>query len=92
MIDIFIYFFKKLKNKLNIKLMEILLEAEKTKLPKEVINNLEDFFELFDELKWFEKIVVGIIFFSIYCIFILLDSQSVFSYSKMIKNQSLNRN
>lgn len=59
----FIYFFKKLKNKLNIKLMEILLEAEKTKLPKEVINNLEDFFELFDELKWFEKIVVGIIFF-----------------------------
>lgn len=57
------YFFKNLKNKLNIKLMEILLEAEKTKLPKEVINNLEDFFELFDELKWFEKIVVGIIFF-----------------------------
>ena len=59
----FIYFFKNLKNKLNIKLMEILLEAEKTKLPKEVINNLEDFFELFDELKGFEKIVVGIIFF-----------------------------
>lgn len=51
----FIYFFKNLKNKLNIKLMEILLEAEKTKLPKEVINNLKDFFELFDELKWFEK-------------------------------------
>ena len=59
----FFYFLKNLKNKLNIKLMEILLEAEKTKFPKEVINNLEDFFELFDELKWFEKIVVGIIFF-----------------------------
>lgn len=58
-----ITFFKNFKNKLNIKLMEILLEAEKPKIPKELINNLENFFELFDELKWFEKIVVGIIFF-----------------------------
>ena len=48
-------FFKQIKNKLNIKLIEILLEAEKPQLPK-------DFFELFDELKFFEKIFVGIIF------------------------------
>ena len=59
----FIYFFKNLKNKLNIKLIEILLEAEKPQLPKDLKDNLNNFFELFDELKWFEKIVVGIIFF-----------------------------
>ena len=56
-------FFKQIKNKLNIKLIEILLEAEKPQLPKDLKDNLNNFFELFDELKWFEKIVVGIIFF-----------------------------
>ena len=55
-------FFKQIKNKLNIKLIEILLEAEKPQLPKDLKDNLNNFFELFDELKWFEKIVVGIIF------------------------------
>ena len=55
-------FFKQIKNKLNIKLIEILLEAEKPQLPKDVKDNLHHFFELFDELKFFEKIFVGIIF------------------------------
>lgn len=58
----FFYFLKKLKNKLNIKLIDILLEAEKPQLPKELRNNLDIFFELFDELKFSEKILVGIIF------------------------------
>ena len=55
-------FFKQIKNKLNIKLIEILLEAEKPQLPKDLKVNLNNFFELFDELKFFEKIFVGIIF------------------------------
>ena len=55
-------FFKQIKNKLNIKLIEILLEAEKPQLPKDLKDNLNNFFELFDELKFFEKIFVGIIF------------------------------
>ena len=58
-----IYFFKNLKNKLYLKLVDLLLEAEKPKLPKELRNNITDFLELFDELKLSEKIVVGIIFF-----------------------------
>ncbi len=58
-----IYFFKNLKNKLYLKLVDLLLEAEKPKLPKELRNTIADFFELFDELKLSEKIVVGIIFF-----------------------------
>ena len=56
------YFLKNFKNKLNIKLIEILLEAEKPQLPKDLKDNLNNFFELFDELKFFEKIFVGIIF------------------------------
>jgi len=55
-------FFKQIKNKLNIKLIEILLEAEKPQLPKDLKDNLDIFFELFDELKFSEKILVGIIF------------------------------
>ena len=55
-------FFKQIKNKLNIKLIEILLEAEKPQLTKDLKDNLNNFFELFDELKFFEKIFVGIIF------------------------------
>ena len=55
-------FIKQIKNKLNIKLIEILLEAEKPQLPKDLKDNLNNFFELFDELKFFEKIFVGIIF------------------------------
>ena len=55
-------FFKQIKNKLNIKLIEILLEAEKPQLPKDLKDNVNNFFELFDELKFFEKIFVGIIF------------------------------
>ena len=55
-------FFKQIKNKLNIKLIEVLLEAEKPQLPKDLKDNLNNFFELFDELKFFEKILVGIIF------------------------------
>ena len=55
-------FFKQIKNKLNIKLIEILLEAEVSQLPKDLKDNLNNFFELFDELKFFEKIFVGIIF------------------------------
>ena len=55
-------FLKQIKNKLNIKLIDILLEAEKPQLPKDLKDNLDDFFKLFDELKFFEKILVGIIF------------------------------
>lgn len=58
----FIYFFKNLKNKLYLKLIEVLLEAEKPHLPKELKDNLENFFELFSELKLSEKIIVIIIF------------------------------
>ena len=57
-----IYFFKNLKNKLYLKLVDLLLEAERPKFPKELRNNLDIFFELFDELKFSEKILVGIIF------------------------------
>lgn len=56
------YFFKNLKNKFYLKLIDILLEAEKPQLPKDLKDNLDDFFKLFDELKFFEKILVGIIF------------------------------
>ena len=45
-------FFKQIKNKLNIKLIEILLEAEKPQLPKDLKDNLNNFFELFVELKF----------------------------------------
>ena len=55
-------FLKQIKNKLNIKLIDILLESEKPKMPKELRNNIEDFFELFNELKSSEKIIVIIIF------------------------------
>lgn len=55
-------FFKNFKNKLYVKLVEIILDAEKPQLPKELRNNLDIFFELFDELKFSEKILVGIIF------------------------------
>ena len=57
-----ISFFKNLKNTLYIKLIEILLEAEKPQLPKELRDNISNFFELFDELKNSEKILVIIIF------------------------------
>lgn len=58
----FFYFFKNLKNKLYLKLVDLLLEAERPKFPKELKNGLEDFFELFGELKLSEKIIVIIIF------------------------------
>ena len=58
----FIYFFLNLKNKFYLKLVEIILEAEKPQLPKELKDNLENFFELFSELKLSEKIIVIIIF------------------------------
>ena len=58
----FFYFLKNLKNKLHLKLIEVLLEAEKPHLPKELKDNLENFFELFSELKLSEKIIVIIIF------------------------------
>ena len=58
----FIYFFKNSKNKFYLKLIEVLLEAEKPHLPKELKDNLENFFELFSELKLSEKIIVIIIF------------------------------
>lgn len=77
----FFYFFKKLKNKLNIKLMEILLEAEKPKLPKELRNTITDFFELFDELKLSEKIIVIIIFSisTLYLFFLVFRVYSLLS-------------
>ena len=58
----FFYFLKNLKNKFYLKLVEIILEAEKPQLPKELKDNLENFFELFSELKLSEKIIVIIIF------------------------------
>ena len=72
-------FFKQIKNKLNIKLIEILLEAEKPQLPKDLKDNLNNFFELFDELKFFEKIFVGIIFSisTVYMIFLMWKFYSI---------------
>ena len=72
-------FFKQIKNKLNIKLIEILLEAEKPQLPKDLKDNLNNFFELFDELKCFEKIFVGIIFSisTVYMIFLIWKFYSI---------------
>ena len=72
-------FFKQIKNKLNIKLIEILLEAEKPQLPKDLKDNLNTFFELFDELKFFEKIFVGIIFSisTVYMIFLIWKFYSI---------------
>ena len=72
-------FFIQIKNKLNIKLIEILLEAEKPQLPKDLKDNLNNFFELFDELKFFEKIFVGIIFSisTVYMIFLIWKFYSI---------------
>ena len=74
-------FFKQIKNKLNIKLIEILLEAEKPQLPKDLKNNLDNFFELFDELKFSEKILVGIVFSmsTVYMMFWILKFYSMIS-------------
>ena len=74
-------FFKQIKNKLNIKLIEVLLEAEKPQLPKDLKDNLNNFFELFDELKFFEKIFVGIIFSisTIYMMFWIWKFYSILS-------------
>lgn len=73
------YFFKNLKNKFYLKLIDILLEAEKPQLPKELRNNLNNFFELFDELKFSEKIFVGIIFSisTVYMIFLIWKFYSI---------------
>lgn len=76
-----IFLFKNLKDKLNIKLMEILLEAEKPQLPKELRNDLDNFFELFGELNLLEKIIVIIIFCmsTLYLIFLVLRVYSLLS-------------
>lgn len=76
-----ITFFKDSKNKLYLKLIEILLEAEKPHLPKNLTDNLDNFFELFDELKFFEKILVGIIFSisTIYMMFWIWKFYSILS-------------
>lgn len=75
----FIYFFKNLKNKFYLKLIDILLEAEKPQLPKDLKDNLNNFFELFDELKFSEKIFVGIIFSisTVYMIFLIWKFYSI---------------
>lgn len=72
-------FLKQIKNKLNIKLIDILLEAEKPQLPKDLKDNLNNFFELFDELKFFEKIFVGIIFSisTVYMMFLIWKFYSI---------------
>lgn len=76
-----IFLFKNLKDKLNIKLMEILLEAEKPQLPKELRNDLDNFFELFGELNLLKKIIVIIIFCmsTLYLIFLVLRVYSLLS-------------
>ena len=58
----FFCFLRNLKNKFYLKLIDILLNAEKPQLPKDLKDNLNNFFELFDELKFSEKIFIGIIF------------------------------
>lgn len=77
----FFCFLRNLKNKFYLKLIDILLEAEKPQLPKDLKNNLDNFFELFDELKFSEKILVGIVFSmsTVYMMFWILKFYSMIS-------------
>ena len=77
----FFCFLRNLKNKFYLKLIDILLEAEKPQLTKDLKNNLDNFFELFDELKFSEKILVGIVFSmsTVYMMFWILKFYSMIS-------------
>lgn len=58
-----IIFFKNFKNKLYLKLIEILLDAENHKFPKKIKDDWQENFGFFEELEFSEKILF--VFFSI---------------------------
>ena len=58
-----ITFFKNSKNKLYLKLIEILLESEKPQLPKKIKNDWKENFWFFEELEFSEKILF--VFFAV---------------------------
>lgn len=58
-----ITFFKNSKNKLYLKLIEILLEAENHEFPKKIKNDWEENFGFFEELEFSEKILF--VFFAV---------------------------
>ena len=62
------YFFKNFKNKFYLKLIDILLEAEKPQLPKELRNNLDIF----------RKNTRRNYFFYIYSLYDILDMEILF--------------
>ena len=65
-----ITFFKNSKNKLYLKLIEILLESEKPQLSKKIKNDWKENFWFFEELQFSEKILF--VFFSIISFLILI--------------------
>lgn len=52
-----ITFFKNFKNKLYLKLIEILLETENHKFPKKIKDDWKENFVFFEELEFSEKIL-----------------------------------
>ena len=69
-----IVFFKNLRDKLYIKLVEILLEAEGKKIPKNLkkdLDELKEQFSFFSDLNFSQKvlIILGCIFFLIIVIY-----------------------
>ena len=65
-----ITFFKNSKNKLYLKLIEILLEAENHKFPKKIKNDWKENFWFFKELQFSEKILF--VFFAVISFLILI--------------------
>lgn len=69
-----ITFFKSLKDKLYLKLIEILLDAEQKKFPKNLkkeLNELKEQFSFFHDLKPMQKVyaIMGCIFFLVIVIY-----------------------
>ena len=65
-----ITFFKNFKNKLYLKLIEILLDAENHKFPKKIKNDWKENFWFFEELQFSEKILF--VFFAVISFLILI--------------------